>query len=393
MLLRAGGALSLVRLEDPAYPDSGFSSARGNARWLMAWRRFGSRRAGPPAGERRGHEMVVVDVRRGGRSGVVRPGGRTVHRPRAGARRRRLGRETGRILRSGGGRLAARADAFSDPELEFDREAYPVGVSLRKGAAPALIGVTQRLARVVRVRSLFRAHAQGATRASVSVAASSSRGRRAAARASLASPPIRRGSRTRSSGSSSPRSIDTRVPARRLVDPRRGTSRNARSRTRSSSCRRFPIISTSSSPWRGRRIRYSGRRSSRSRAIPPRCATKRSRAGQLRTAACYLLVVDALAGANAGAAAAAKLRRAALRSTRRYDLGRGNSRGFSRDPPSKTPPPRRTRRRRRSERRRRSVAPPPPPRTPPRESADSFDGSRAVRGRTTQRRLRRSTRR
>ena len=146
--------------------------------------------------------------------------------------------------------------AFADPELEFDKEAYPLGISLGDGA-PLIVGATQRLAfascsdqpcfeptpKVQPIlpcilRHLLRLGEMGAAIGGEAAAGN-------------------RGSRTRSSGSSSRRWTATRVPTpsriRRTRTRRR--RRRGRSRTRSGCVESFQSTRMSWCPSRGRRIR------------------------------------------------------------------------------------------------------------------------------------------
>ena len=286
---------------------------------------------------------------------------------------------------------ASRALAFSDPELEFDREAYPVGVSLWEGAAPVLIGVTQRLARAScasdacfeptpKAQPVLPCLLRHLLRVGESATA------RRVARVSAHAPGFAHAlewllfaALDRHAGPGAP--------------PRGSSARDAAERALADALElvsTFPehldvIVSvarkTDSVQWP---------RSSRWPAIPPRCATKLSRGdSRARRRVIFSWWIHSR-GRKRG-----RRRRGsccAPRCRREGTAWRGSSRGSSPDPPSRTPPPRRPRRRRRSEseRRRRRVAPPPPPRTPPRASADSFDGSRAEgRRESTRRRLRR----
>ena len=215
---------------------------------------------------------------------------------------------------------ASRAPAFSDPELEFDREAYPVGVSLWEGAAPVLIGVTQRLARAScasdacfeptpKAQPVLPCLLRHLLRVGESAAA------RRVARVSADAPGFAHAlewllfaALDRHAGPGAP--------------PRGSAARDAAERALADALElvsTFPdhldvVVSvarkTDSVQWPAL-FALAG--------DPAALCDEALARGQLRTAACYLLVVDKLAGAEAGAAAAAKLLRAAL-STRRYGL-------------------------------------------------------------------------
>ena len=336
MLLRAGGALSLVRLEDPSATksktdadhttDSDWTAGRERevadgveAFWIAAggtappasaadtrwsWWTYGAEGVRVwyvPAG---GPPVVPTPAHGGGGSGA-RPGGSS---------------EAPGGKSADASSNASLAPAFSDPELEFDREAYPVGVSLWEGAAPVLIGVTQRLALAScasdpcfeptpKAQPVLPCLLRHLLRVGESAAA------RRVARVSADKPGFAHAlewllfaALDRHAGPGAP--------------PRGSAARDAAERALADALElasTFPdhldvVVSvarkTDSVQWPAL-FALAG--------DPAALCDEALARGQLRTAACYLLVVDKLAGAEAGAAAAAKLLRAAL-TTRRYAL-------------------------------------------------------------------------
>ena len=299
--------------------------------------------------------MVAVDARRGRRSGVVRPPRRvTARRGRrpAALRARRTAAAAAR------GDPPARAprregdfDFFSrgeeetsrffsrDPELEFDREAYPAGLVLgREGLAPTVVVATQRVLRgevrgsrfdpprfepALEARRALPCVLRFALRAGdVESAAAAARGARAsphfahalewllftALEASVAAERRRREGGLLGGERGSPSepgvvALGGRTElgvALELVSLFPERADVVASVARKSDAATWPaLFAEAGDPA----------------ALQAAALTR----GRLRVAACYLVVVDALLGAERGAEAGAALLRAAL-DARRYDV-------------------------------------------------------------------------
>ena len=211
--------------------------------------------------------------------------------------------------------------AFADPELEFDKEAYPLGISLGDGA-PLIVGATQRLAfascsdqpcfeptpKVQPILPCILRHLLrlGETGAAI-----------CAARAAAGKPTFTHSlewllfsSLDRHAG---PNSVANKNDPDAAKEAERALADAVRL------CREFPeypdvVVSvarkTDSREWPAL-FKHAG--------DPALLQANALAAGQLRTAACYLLVVDKLVSADVGAKAAGEVLRSALE-RRRYGL-------------------------------------------------------------------------
>lgn len=323
MVLRCGGALSLLDLTHHAAagtgnPTAGSSGPTAERHLADGVENFwvASGAADPPATSADirwswwtygAHGMQVWYVPPGG----LEPPPVPAH---GGGRVGGFGFEGGKGCPPGVGIADAAADdvAFTDPELEFDREAYPLGVSLGQGS-PLVAGMTQRLAFTTCVsapcfeptpkaqpilpcllRHLLRRGELGVATRVASLAASrphfthslewllfSALDRHAGT--ASASPGTPAASAAESALSAAlglirafPEYLDVVVAVARKTDSRD-----------------WPAL-----------FEHAG--------DPSALQRDALRRGQLRTAACYLLVVDKLAGAAVGAEAAGELLATAL---------------------------------------------------------------------------------
>ena len=211
--------------------------------------------------------------------------------------------------------------AFADPELEFDKEAYPLGISLGVGA-PLIVGATQRLAfascsdqpcfeptpKVQPIlpcilRHLLRLGEMGAAIG--------------AARAAAGKPRFTHSLEWLLFSSLDRHAGPNSVANKKDPDAAKEAERALADAVRL--CREFPeypdvVVSvarkTDSREWPAL-FKHAG--------DPALLQANALAAGQLRTAACYLLVVDKLVSADVGAKAAGEVLRAALE-RRRYGL-------------------------------------------------------------------------